>query len=371
VGDCVGANVAFAVSVVDDCDPNPVVTCSHASGSFFPVGITTVTVTATDNTGKISVKTFTVTVVASDTQPPAITCPANITLNTDPGTCGAVAVFAATATDNCSGVAVSYSHAPGSVFPKGATVVTATATDASGNKSTCTFSVTVNDAEAPSLTVPAPIVVSTAPGKCDAVVNFSVTASDNCPGVTVASNPPSGSIFPKGTTLVTSVATDASGNTTTVSFTVTVKDAEAPTITSQAANQTVECDGSGNTAALNAWLAGNAGATATDNCDPVIWSHNFNALSDACGATGSATVTFTATDSAGNSSSTTATFTIVDTTAPSISAAASNQTVECDGAGNTAALNAWLASNGGAVAGDTCGKVTWSNNFTALSDLCG
>ncbi|MBK7506361.1 MAG: hypothetical protein IPI52_15290 [Bacteroidetes bacterium] len=45
----------------------------------------------------------------------------------------------------------------------------------------------------------------------------------------------------------------------------------------------------------------------------VRWTNNFSGLSDGCGATGAATVTFTATDSCGNATSTTATFTIVDT----------------------------------------------------------
>ena len=73
-------------------------------------------------------------------------------------------------------------------------------------------------------------------------------------------------------------------------------------------------------------------------CSDVTWSNDFAALSDDCGATGMATVTFTATDDCGNSSSTTATFTIEDTTAPAIDMAAMDATVEwtarathCDG----------------------------------------
>src|SRR6185503_12292687 len=54
------------------------------------------------------------------------------------------------------------------------------------------------------------------------VTNFTTTASDNCPGVTVVCTPASGSCFPVGTTTVTCTATDASGNTATCSFTVTV-----------------------------------------------------------------------------------------------------------------------------------------------------
>ena len=81
----------------------------------------------------------------------------------------------------------------------------------------------------------------------------------------------------------------------------------------------VECDGMGNMTELNDWLANNGGATASDACSGVTWSNDFVALSDDCGATGSATVTFTATDDCGNACSTTATFTIVDTTAPALS----------------------------------------------------
>ena len=45
--------------------------------------------------------------------------------------------------------------------------------------------------------------------------------------------------------------------------TITVNDNTAPMI-SGGADLTVECDGSGNEAELNAWFAANGGATATD-----------------------------------------------------------------------------------------------------------
>ena len=45
----------------------------------------------------------------------------------------------------------------------------------------------------------------------------------------------------------------------------------------------------GNMDALNAWLDSNGGASATDNCSSVTWSNDFVALSDDCGATGTAT----------------------------------------------------------------------------------
>jgi hypothetical protein len=49
--DADGAKVTFDVRATDDDPPNPKVTCSHASGSTFPIGETTVTCTATDRAG--------------------------------------------------------------------------------------------------------------------------------------------------------------------------------------------------------------------------------------------------------------------------------------------------------------------------------
>jgi nitrous oxidase accessory protein NosD len=57
-----GAAVEFTVSAVDDHDPAPTVTCSRASGSVFPIGVTTVGCTARDAAGNTSAASFTVTV---------------------------------------------------------------------------------------------------------------------------------------------------------------------------------------------------------------------------------------------------------------------------------------------------------------------
>ncbi len=113
-------------------------------------------------------------------------------------------------------------------------------------------------------------------------------------------------------------ATDDCGNTSTASQTIIVHDVTAPVIGTPASNSIVECNGSGNSAQLTAWLASNGGASASDACGGVTWSNNFTVLSDLCGATGSATVIFKATDACGNTATTSATFTIVDTQAPII-----------------------------------------------------
>ncbi len=368
VGDCTGANLMFAssISVVDDCDKNPVVTYSQPNGSFFPVGTTVLTITATDNTGKTSVKTINVTVIAGDSIAPTLTVPASFTVNADPNACSAVVNFSASATDNCSTPTVVSTPASGSTFPVGNTTVTTVATDAAGNKTTKTFVVTVKDTQAPTLNVPGTVVASALPGVCYAQPTFAATAGDNCGAVNISYSPAPGSSFPRGNTIVTATAVDAAGNTTSGTFAVVVLDLQAPVLTSPASNATVEADGSGNSAALAAWINSHAGATATDNCGQLTWINNFNGLSQTCGAGGTATVTFTVLDSSGNHVATTATFTVVDTKAPVIVTPASNKTVECNAANNAAAAQAWVASNGGATATDAS-AFTWTNNYAGLT----
>jgi hypothetical protein len=78
-----------------------------------------------------------------DTQPPTITCPADITQATDPGQCTAVINYAASATDNCGPVTVVCNPLSGTAFPIGPTQVCCTATDGAGHASACCFNVTV------------------------------------------------------------------------------------------------------------------------------------------------------------------------------------------------------------------------------------
>jgi hypothetical protein len=67
-------------------------------------------------------------------------------------------------------------------------------------------------------------------------VFWTATATDVVDGpVPVSCSPPSGSIFPLGTTTVTCTAADAAGNSATTTFTVTVRDTTPPTINALAA----------------------------------------------------------------------------------------------------------------------------------------
>ena len=157
---------------------------------------------------------------------PVLTCPAGIVTTNTPNQCGAAVTYPdPTVTDNCPGGAPTCNPASGSFFPVGATTVTCTATDAGGASGSCSFTVTVNDMQLPSITCPANVTTGTDPGVCTtAVVNYaSPTVNDNCPGVGSPSCvPASGSTFPTGTTTVSCSVTDAHGNSNSCSFTVTV-----------------------------------------------------------------------------------------------------------------------------------------------------
>jgi len=121
-------------------------------------------------------------------------------------------------------------QAPAGPYPLGQTLVSLIVTDNRGGADTCQATVTVLDAIPPEPTCPEDMTVSTDPGECGAVVEYSVTATDNCSSVSIVVSPESGSFFEKGTTIVRAIASDQSGNADTCNFTVTVNDNESPVV---------------------------------------------------------------------------------------------------------------------------------------------
>ncbi len=318
-GQC-SAVVNFAVSATDNC-PGDTVIATPASSSVFNIGVTPVEVIATDAAGNADTCYFNVTV--NDTESPVAQCPADIVVSNDAGECGAVVNFSATVTDNCPGATILCTPASGTLFPVGVTNVTCIATDAAGNADTCTFSVTVNDTEPPVAQCPADIVTDNDPGACDAVVNFSATVSDNCPGATITCTPPSGSVFPVGTTTVTCIAVDAATNADTCTFTVTVNDTENPTIACPA-DVTVQCP-------TDVPPPDTSSATASDNCDPNPVITHMGDVSDGQTCPETITRTYRATDSSGNWAECAQTIVVNDTIAPVFDQPCpGNITVECD-----------------------------------------
>ena len=144
-------------------------------------------------------------------------------------------------------------------YPAGSTNVIWTATNTSGNSSTCTQIINVTDDQDPNITCPTNLNVSNTPGICGA--NLSLTnpiVSDNCGSVNISNNAPA--TFPIGSTNVVWTATDAAGNTSTCTQTVVVSDNEDPNAVCQ--DLVVQLNASGNASITSAMVDDGS----TDNC---------------------------------------------------------------------------------------------------------
>lgn len=163
-------------------------------------------------------------VIKKDVTPPVINCPADISTSAATGQCGKAVPYNVTASDACGTTPSLVSGgASGSFFPVGTTTVIWSAQDPSGNQSSCSFEIEVIDHEIPTIICPADINVISTTASCSAPVSFTPpVGADNCAVSTAltAGYPPG--LFPGGTTVVTYTATDASGNTGSCSFNVTV-----------------------------------------------------------------------------------------------------------------------------------------------------
>jgi uncharacterized delta-60 repeat protein len=219
-----GANVTFEVTAHDHVDGALVPSCAPASGTLFPLGVSTVQCVVTDAEGNESLGSFPVTV--ADFSAPSVSVPDDMRVEAT-GPSGATVTFASSALDVVDGVvSPTCDRASGAVFPLGLTTVTCSAVDDAGNRGEATFDVVVTDSTPPTLTVPDPIAVD-ATSPAGANISFAVAATDivtTSPAVTCS--PASGSVFPAGGTTVECTAVDVAGNRRQASFSVHVRGAD-------------------------------------------------------------------------------------------------------------------------------------------------
>ena len=285
-------------------------TCTPASGSTFPVGSRTVTCTSTDAT------TFTFQVTVTDTTPPSVTSPGDLTVDAT-SSAGATVSYAPTATDLVDGsVPVTCTPASGSVFPLDGTTtkVSCTAKDAAGNTSSpTTFTVTVKDTKGPVLTgVPAAVdaeATSTLGAKVDYQLPQATDAVDG--SVAVTCSPPPGTTLPFGPTSVTCSAADKGGNTTTATFTVTVADTRGPALDGVPASFRVEATSAAGAAVT---YPVPTAVDVVDGARPVACTP----LRGSVFSIGDTIVTCTSSDARGNKTSADFTVTVSDTRPPTI-----------------------------------------------------
>ncbi len=300
-----------------------------ASGEEFLIGMTEVTYFVVDTFGNVASCSFNVTVL--DTVPPQITCPTPMNpYDAEQGLCSAVVPDLQAIILECEQDSVQYELSGATegsglgfvsdfAFNVGSTTVTYTVVDASGNTNSCAFDIVVDDKQAPMLSCPSDVTISTDPDTCGALIEeFMATAIDNCDtsifitynitGVTTAQD--TGAInnlfFNPGLSIINISAQDTEGNAAACSVQFTVEDQVAPLVECPA-DVFVVIDAGEDTEIIN-----DIGPlSAFDNCGIVdtaftLEQDNSVILSgngDASGSEfplGQTTVTYTVTDEAGN-----------------------------------------------------------------------
>ena len=295
-------------SAIDNLDGGRPVTCLPLSGSTFPLGVNTVTCSATDLHDNTGTKTFTITV--TDTRAPVFGLTPMLVREATSAS-GAIVNFTITANDLVDGsIVAACLPASGSQFAIGFTSVHCVATDLHGNSSSRNFVILVIDTTKPTFGE-TPDITKEATNHSGAVVDFTVTATDTVDSsVHISCLPSSGHTFPIGTTTVYCLAVDNFLNTAYRSFKVIVKDTTAPEVTVPE-NITVYAPNSlGTTATFS--------ASATDSVDGDVTPVVCTPPSGSVFPLGATTVNCSATDEHGNTGSNSFMVTVVDNVNPQV-----------------------------------------------------
>jgi hypothetical protein len=281
---------------------------------------------AVDACGNSATCAQTITVF-DDTPPSILNCPGNVTVqcaNAVPAPSTSI-----TATDNCGGGAtvtflgdVMSNQTCTNRFNIARTY---RATDACGNSSSCTQTITVFDSTPPGFTCPQNVLVVCASDVPPAAPG-SITATDNCGGGATVTHV--GDVMTAQTCanrfniIRTYQATDACGNSATCNQTISVFDNVPPSLTCPG-NVTVQC--------ANLLPAPDVAlVSSSDNCGGTATiTHVGDVMSNmTCTNRFNVTRTYRATDACGNSATCTQTITVFDSTPPALTCPG-NVTVQC------------------------------------------
>ncbi len=361
----------------------------------FPVGITTITWTATDACGNFSTCIQTVNMIDGINQPPTITCPADVVQTASANFCylDNVVIPNPVADDNCEVATISwimsgatvrssalngFNYAGGETFNVGVTTVTYMATDSAGNFATCAFTVTILDVTPPSIDISSCANVSdvAAPNNCSkipATLN-DPTYIDSCwpldslvlrwtmTGATIGNGfgTVTDSAFNVGVTNVTYYVTDPDGNEDNCNFTVTIHDVTPPSVGIAGCEDVTDVADPNNCAKVPGTFDEPVYA---DNCWPLDSLDLTYTITGATTGSGSGSVTslsfnvgvsvvtYTVTDPDNNAASCSFTVTIVDVTPPVV------DITNCVDVSDVAALN-------------NCSKIPAALEDPIFSDTC-
>ncbi len=308
----------------------------HSSGTLipnittyaFPPGNTIVRFKATDYSQTTRTATCTFTVRVTDTEDPTVSnCPESVTVSADDNCESVYSWTPPTFSDNCIGsLTGTTSHTPGFAFPLGVTYVNYDRADPAGNTVICSFSVTVIDDTAPTLTCPDDMTVNTSEDESTGcygtpIFEEDLSFSDNCSVELTLNGPAFDVAYQVGVhTLAYSVIDDA-GNSSDCAFTVTVVDDEGPSISGCPADIELNILVLNNCALPVTWMHPSAGS---DNCVGTVQltgpvsSPTPGKVPGSSFQTGTTTITYTATDVNGVTSVCAFDITINDLYPPSI-----------------------------------------------------
>ncbi len=310
------AVVTFATSATDNCDASVDILCVPVSGSTFPLGTTTVTCTATDDAGNVTVSTFDVRV--DDMEAPTAICQ-DLTVQLDAS--GSATINTADidngSSDNCSAVTLAFGGGGPGPFCDMAQGTPGFSSDPACEAAICALD---------------PFCCSV---EWDGICAGDAANEPACAGCLAP--PPSSNTLTfdctqLGTNIVTLGVTDATGNTSTCTATVTVEDNIPPSITCPAdvtASAVGACEASVTVPA----------PVINDNCTATA-VNNFNGTADASGTypTGTTPVTWTVTDGSGNTSICTMNVIVEDNEAPLLTCPVGSQIINDVASGSMAGL---------------------------------
>jgi hypothetical protein len=213
---------------LDPCDPNTDILLGNGQilDCNLPISEHIIFLEVIDKAGASD--TDEVTIIVQDTTPPDINCPQDVILecpsDTSPSTTGK-----ATAADTSGDVTITHGDQwQPSCGNAGTLARTWTATDESGNSSSCVQIITVVDTTPPGITCP-PDVTLECPADTGVEANGSATAGDTCGSVTILHSdqwqPGCGNT---GILTRTWTATDECGNSSSCMQVITVVDTKPP-----------------------------------------------------------------------------------------------------------------------------------------------
>ena len=183
----------------------------------FPLGETIVTWTATDTSGNSASATQTISVI--DTTSPVIEQPVDVTVNAASKSINTISLDSISVIESISDVEIT-NNAP-VYYEFGETIVTWTATDASGNSASATQTISVIDTSAPLLTIPQNIIVDAVNITNFVEVGLAIVEDIIDDSPTITNDAPE--VFPLGETIVTWTATDKFGNLSSATQTISVQ----------------------------------------------------------------------------------------------------------------------------------------------------